>query len=429
MQVVILHQFAPTDVELFAQELESIAVAGHNVGNVVGNIHLMRVGKPGFLLQFFLPLAGLALAHAAAVVLIQVVVLDNGYQAVGIGRVCGVSRFFQAARPAFVVGNLQLKQESIACAAFQEERVILVGVLRVAIGAEALSFGIVVVVHSPPAPVAMALYAEVVVALACQCALSRTALQQALCQCDAGGYLMFLHLLHGKRGILFDIFVVTGISALCLHSHANKEKCYDSSQSEYRFHASSVEFDTKVCKRIEKTNLFPIFVTLITINHYSMKDLNIQIAIKIYEYEELNAADRELLDAARQATYRSYAPYSHFSVGAAARLANNIIVTGTNQENAAYPSGLCAERTTLFYANSQYPDQAVETLAIAARNERGDFLEEPIPPCGACRQVMLETEKRFKRPMRILLSGEKGIYELRSVGALLPLSFDASSML
>ena len=234
-----------------------------------------------------------------------------------------------------------------------------------AIGAEALSFGIVVVVHSPPTPVAMALYAEVVVALACQCALSRTALQQALCQCDAGGYLMFLHLLHGKRGILFDIFVVTGISALCLHSHANKEKCYDSSQSEYRFHASGVEFDTKVCKRIEKTNLFPIFVTLITINHYSMKDLNIQIAIKIYEYEELNAADRELLDAARQATYR----------------------------------------------------------------ERGEFLEEPIPPCGACRQVMLETEKRFKRPMRILLSGEKGIYELRSVGALLPLSFDASSML
>ena len=134
-----------------------------------------------------------------------------------------------------------------------------------------------------------------------------------------------------------------------------------------------------------------------------MKDLNIQIAIKIYEYEELNAADRELLDAARQATYRSYAPYSHFSVGAAARLANNIIVTGTNQENAAYPSGLCAERTTLFYANSQYPDQAVETLAIAARNERGE--------------------------LRILLSGEKGIYELRSVGALLPLSFDASSML
>ena len=159
-----------------------------------------------------------------------------------------------------------------------------------------------------------------------------------------------------------------------------------------------------------------------------MKDLNIQIAIKIYEYEELNVADRELMDAACEATQRSYAPYSHVSVGAAARLDNGTIVTGTNQENAAYPSGLCAERTTLFYANSQYPDQAVTVLAIAARNERGEFLEDPIPPCGACRQVMLETEKRFKHPMRILLFGKKGIYELRNVGALLPLSFDASAM-
>mgnify|MGYP005951083389 FL=1 len=158
-----------------------------------------------------------------------------------------------------------------------------------------------------------------------------------------------------------------------------------------------------------------------------MKDLNIQIAIKIYEYEELNAADRELLDAARQATYRSYAPYSHFSVGAAARLANNIIVTGTNQENAAYPSGLCAERTTLFYANSQYPDQSVVTLAIAARTEK-DFIDHPIPPCGACRQVILETEKRYKHPIRILLYGKECIYEVKSIGDLLPLSFDASAM-
>ena len=94
-----------------------------------------------------------------------------------------------------------------------------------------------------------------------------------------------------------------------------------------------------------------------------MKELNIEIAVKIYDYEELDAADRELMDAAREATNRSYAPYSHFSVGAAARLANGIVVTGTNQENAAYPSGLCAERTTLFYANSQYPDQPVVTLA------------------------------------------------------------------
>lgn len=159
-----------------------------------------------------------------------------------------------------------------------------------------------------------------------------------------------------------------------------------------------------------------------------MKELNIQIPIKIYEYEELTDTDRKLIDTACEATQRSYAPYSHFSVGAAAQLENGITVTGTNQENAAYPSGLCAERTTLFYANSQYPDQAVDTLAIAARNERGEFLEDPIPPCGACRQVMLETEKRFKHPMRILLFGKKGIYELKNVGGLLPLSFDASAM-
>lgn len=110
-----------------------------------------------------------------------------------------------------------------------------------------------------------------------------------------------------------------------------------------------------------------------------MKDLTITSVIKVYEYDELNDTDRALLDDAIEATRRSYAPYSHFSVGAAALLANGVVVTGTNQENAAYPSGLCAERTTLFYANSQYPDQAVVTLAIAARTEK-DFIDTPIPP-------------------------------------------------
>ena len=127
------------------------------------------------------------------------------------------------------------------------------------------------------------------------------------------------------------------------------------------------------------------------------------------------------------ATVRSYAPYSRFSVGAAALLANGIVITGTNQENAAYPSGLCAERITLFYANSQYPDQPVMTLAIAARTEK-DFIDLPIPPCGACRQVILETEKRYKQPIRILLYGKKEIYEVKSICDLLPLSFDASAM-
>lgn len=99
-----------------------------------------------------------------------------------------------------------------------------------------------------------------------------------------------------------------------------------------------------------------------------------------------------------------------------------MVVTGSNQENAAYPSGTCAERTTLFYANSQYPDQAVDTLAIAARSETG-YLDSPIPPCGACRQVLLETEQRFHQPMRILLYSKNDIYVLEGTKDLLPLSF------
>ncbi len=158
-----------------------------------------------------------------------------------------------------------------------------------------------------------------------------------------------------------------------------------------------------------------------------MKQIKLEIDIEAYKYDELSAEDKKLIDAACNATNNSYAPYSHFSVGAAALLKNGTIVTGTNQENAAYPSGICAERTTVFYANSQYPDQPVITLAIAARTEE-DFLDSPIPPCGACRQVLLETEKRYGNPMRILLYSKNDIYVLRSVGSLLPLSFDATYM-
>ncbi len=158
-----------------------------------------------------------------------------------------------------------------------------------------------------------------------------------------------------------------------------------------------------------------------------MKDLTIKSIIKVCQYDELSDEDKKLIDQSIEATKRSYAPYSKFSVGAAALLDNGITVTGNNQENAAYPSGLCAERTTLFYANSQYPESAVKTLAIAARTER-DFIETPIPPCGACRQVILETEKRFGNSIRILLYGKKCIYIVEGIGSLLPLSFDASAM-
>lgn len=153
-----------------------------------------------------------------------------------------------------------------------------------------------------------------------------------------------------------------------------------------------------------------------------MKELKIEIGIRAFQYEELNESDRKLIDAAKEATNRSYAPYSNFSVGAAALLADGTLVTGSNQENAAYPSGTCAERTTLFYANSQYPDQPVVSLAIAARSASG-YLETPIPPCGACRQVLLETEQRYHQPMRILLYSLNDIYVIEGTKDLLPLSF------
>lgn len=153
-----------------------------------------------------------------------------------------------------------------------------------------------------------------------------------------------------------------------------------------------------------------------------MKEIHIPVRIVAYAYEELEASDKQLIDAAKEATSRSYSPYSRFAVGAAARLSNGIVVTGSNQENAAYPSGTCAERTTLFYANSQYPEHPVEALAIAARDTE-DFVSSPIPPCGACRQVLLETEQRFHHPMRILLYSRNEVYVMEGTKNLLPLSF------
>ncbi len=156
-----------------------------------------------------------------------------------------------------------------------------------------------------------------------------------------------------------------------------------------------------------------------------MKEMTINTKVLVCTLDELSSADREVVDAARAATANSYAVYSHFNVGAAVRLADGTIVCGTNQENAAYPSGLCAERTTLFWANSQYPTLAVEVLAIAARTGQGE-LATPIPPCGACRQVILETEKRFNKAIRIILYGAKECYIIEDgIKALLPLSFDA----
>ena len=153
-----------------------------------------------------------------------------------------------------------------------------------------------------------------------------------------------------------------------------------------------------------------------------MKIVNISAKIQICSYEELKNNEKKIVDAAKDSVKHSYSPYSNFSVGAAILLANQEIITGSNQENIAYPSGLCAERTALFYANSQFPDQAVEMIAVAAFFE-GDFVDEPVTPCGACRQVMLEVQNRYKHPIRILLYGKKHIYIVENIGDLLPLSF------
>lgn len=158
-----------------------------------------------------------------------------------------------------------------------------------------------------------------------------------------------------------------------------------------------------------------------------MKEIEIKSLFRVYDMDELSQSDRELVSAAMEATKGSYAPYSKFRVGAAARLANGLVFTGANQENAAYPSGLCAERTTLFASNAQYPDQPVLALAIAAR-KGNRFMPTPISPCGACRQVISGVEDRFGHPVRILLYGTEGIYECNGIDALLPLRFVDSDM-
>ena len=153
-----------------------------------------------------------------------------------------------------------------------------------------------------------------------------------------------------------------------------------------------------------------------------MKHYKIEATLHVYALEELSSEDRELVEAAKRATEGSYAPFSHFYVGAAVRLSDGSIFTGANQENAAFPSGLCAERTALFAANARHPELSVLALAIAARKADG-FLSQPISPCGACRQVISGVEDRYRRPVRILLYGTEGIYVADSIDALLPLRF------
>jgi len=150
------------------------------------------------------------------------------------------------------------------------------------------------------------------------------------------------------------------------------------------------------------------------------------ISIRVEEFnssEELKNPDRELLEQAMRASETSYSPYSSFQVGAAVRLANNQVISGSNQENAAYPSGLCAERVALFYSQAQFPEVAVDAIAIFARSR--DFkLDNPVTPCGSCRQVMAEYENRHGRKIRVIMGGDNGhVQIIEGIENLLPLMF------
>jgi cytidine deaminase len=154
-----------------------------------------------------------------------------------------------------------------------------------------------------------------------------------------------------------------------------------------------------------------------------MEELTLKSTIHVAQWSDMSEAEQQLIEVAKQSTYNSYAPYSHFHVGAALLLKNGTIIPGCNQENAAFPAGICAERSALFAAGAQYPDQPVMMLAIAVRNSKGEFLEEPASPCGPCRQVIIETETRYKQAVRILLYGTKHTYIMDGIKQLMPLSF------
>lgn len=158
-----------------------------------------------------------------------------------------------------------------------------------------------------------------------------------------------------------------------------------------------------------------------------MKSKKLEINYEELRFEELNSEDQSLIEAAIKATDNSYADYSHFHVGAAVRLSDSTIVIGANQENAAFPSGLCAERTAIFAAQAQYPKLAVEALAIAAKNSDG-ILSQPVTPCGSCRQVVLQIEERYHHPVEILLFGSQRIFRFHSIRDLLPFCFVDDSM-
>jgi cytidine deaminase len=160
----------------------------------------------------------------------------------------------------------------------------------------------------------------------------------------------------------------------------------------------------------------------------TVKEIN--VAVEVYSSsDELSVQDADLLKSAREVTKNAYAPYSNFLVGAAARFISGEIVTGTNQENASYPVGLCAERVLLSTASTLFPNVGIQTMAISYNNLKGTS-EHPISPCGMCRQFLSEYEMRVNHPIRIILSGLSGeVYIIEKASQLLPLTFTAKDLI
>ncbi len=160
-----------------------------------------------------------------------------------------------------------------------------------------------------------------------------------------------------------------------------------------------------------------------------MIEKELKIVFTEYDSEqELGKEEQELLKRAKEASKLAYAPYSNFHVGAALLLENGVIVTGNNQENVAYPSGLCAERVAIYAAGAQYPNVAIKTIAITC-NSKVFQVNEPLSPCGACRQAMSEYEMRHKSNIRTILAGETGkILVMNSIADLLPFMFKAEEL-
>ncbi|MGE0636758.1 MAG: cytidine deaminase [Bacteroidia bacterium] len=159
-----------------------------------------------------------------------------------------------------------------------------------------------------------------------------------------------------------------------------------------------------------------------------MKKLSLTIDYLEYDsMDELTAEDKSLMQQAHEAGKTAYAPYSNFSVGAAVLLENGVVVKGSNQENAAYPTGLCAERVAVFSAGSHYPGVAIKAIAITAKSSR-IAVTQPVTPCGDCRQAISEYEVLYNKPIRFLLMGETGkVLELKNVESLLPLRFEGKN--